>query len=100
MRLSHRFTLRSFLEESERFADHLGLAPRPLSRLMHSVRTPDLSICQAMFGRSFFAVPWNHSARRRLFQELARKKVRALEVRSPPVGAWCRRVSRPERQAF
>jgi pantoate kinase len=79
-RLGRRPTFSNFLHEAERFTDALQLGPPPLLRRAHTLRSPDIRVAQAMFGRSLFAVPLTDRARARLIEELARLGLRAAEV--------------------
>jgi pantoate kinase len=83
-------TEQEFLEGSERFTDAAGLTSPPLRRLLSAIRSEGGWAAQAMFGRSFFAVPGSPSARRRILLALQRRGVPAVEVRTRRTGAALR----------
>ncbi|MCI4331596.1 MAG: hypothetical protein L3K19_07105 [Thermoplasmata archaeon] len=85
--LRQRPTVATFLAESEAFGDRLGLAPPALSRLLLRIRSEGIRASQAMFGRSFFAVPPSEAARTRLIEVLQAAGVRAVELGAAPAGA-------------
>jgi pantoate kinase len=71
---------RRFLGESEAFTDVIALGDARLRRLLLQLRGTGASVAQAMFGRSLFAVPRSAGARRRLLQELERRRLPAVEL--------------------
>jgi pantoate kinase len=82
-----------FLDASERFTDRLHLTTPALERTLRSVRSAGGWAAQAMFGRSFFAVPRSQDARRRIVRDLARRNVLALDLSTARQGAVRRRGS-------
>jgi pantoate kinase len=79
-----------FLEESERFTDRLRIYPPNLGRLLASIRALDCRGAQAMFGRSFFAVPPDAKSQRRLLRLLAQHSVPVHRTSLASSGAWSR----------
>ncbi|MCI4367026.1 MAG: hypothetical protein L3K08_04685 [Thermoplasmata archaeon] len=53
---SRRPTLSAFLEESERFTDHVGLAPPSVIAALEALRGSGRAAAQAMFGQVVFVV--------------------------------------------
>ena len=87
----------AFLEASERFTDRLALAPPPLVAVIRALRRRGWWAAQAMFGRSFFAVPSSPRARSSGFEFLEENGLRALELGPSRSGA---RVLRGATQPF
>ncbi|MEM0128607.1 MAG: hypothetical protein QXG65_00345 [Thermoplasmata archaeon] len=85
--LVRRPTLRALGTISERFTDAVGVAPEGLSRLIRSLRGPGRWVAQAMFGRSFVAVPSTERAREEILRTLERRGIRAVEVPTAARGA-------------
>lgn len=81
------FTPNEFLEASERFTDVVGLKTAGLDRTLRAVRSHGGWAAQAMFGRSFFAVPKTSAARGRILAELERRGIRFVEMSAGSVGA-------------
>jgi pantoate kinase len=69
-----------FLDASERFTDRIALAPKGLARTLHALRDQGAWAAQAMFGRSFFAVPRSPASRESVFRLLERAGIPAVEV--------------------
>jgi pantoate kinase len=86
-RLQRRPTLSNFLREAERFTDGLRLGPPALLSRAHQLRSEDVRVAQAMFGRSLFAVPRTPGARIGLIRTLTRWGLRAAEIRLARTGA-------------
>jgi len=80
-------SLVEFLDASERFTDDVRLASPSLRRTLGAIRSAGGWASQAMFGRSFFAVPRSGTARRRLLRELERRGIHAVELLASRVGA-------------
>jgi pantoate kinase len=80
-------TSAEFLDRSERFTDRVGLTTPGLRRTLTALRRCDAWAAQAMFGRSFFAVPRSPAARRRLRAWLRGARLPVLELRSARSGA-------------
>lgn len=76
-----------FLSASEEFTDRLRLAPPGMLRTIRSLRSPDVRVAQAMFGRSLFAVPRTVTGWSRLLRALERAGLRAIEIRAARRGA-------------
>jgi pantoate kinase len=93
-RLFQRPSLERFLEESTIFGEALGLAPDRLRDFFVDVRAADVACIQAMFGRSFLAIPRSPEAREHLVKALERRCWPAIEVRTARRGAGGRRSSR------
>jgi pantoate kinase len=91
-RLFRRPSASRFLKESETFGDALGLGSQGLHRLIRSLRGDSVAASQAMFGRSFFAVPRNAGGRSRVVRALQRRNVRVVELPTAAGGAFARRV--------
>ncbi|HTT72677.1 MAG TPA: sugar kinase [Thermoplasmata archaeon] len=72
--------LATFFAASERFTDAVGLAPPTLRRTLAALRWQGAWAAQAMFGRSFFAMPRTPGARSAVLGWLERSGVRAVEV--------------------
>jgi pantoate kinase len=85
-----QFTPTQFLDASEQFTDAAGLTTPALARTLRALRSRGGWAAQAMFGRSFFVVPRTSTARRAIWMELARRNLRAIELRALPA-----RPSRP-----
>ncbi|MCI4351676.1 MAG: hypothetical protein L3K15_09235 [Thermoplasmata archaeon] len=85
-----------FLAESERFGDRLHLAGPRLQRWLRSMRSGDVRVSQAMFGRSLFAVARTPSSHRQLLRHLADRGIPYRVVGASATGAGLTpRVSRP-----
>ncbi len=82
-----RPSAREFFERSERFTDRVGLAPPTLRRTLAGIRRCDAWAAQAMFGRSFFAVPRTPEGRARLRARLRQSGASVLELRPARSGA-------------
>jgi pantoate kinase len=82
-----------FVAASEAFTDRAGLASRPLQLLLRELRATGAGAAQAMFGRSFFALPRTERERRAVLATLQRRGVRAIEVRTARSGARRLRAS-------
>lgn len=85
-------TVVEFLDASQRFTDGVRLAPPHLVRTLRAIRTEGGWAAQSMFGQSFFAVPRSRGARRRVLQELERRRIPAVEIPAGRTGASCRPV--------
>ena len=79
-RLMHRPDLRSLMREAERFTDTLALGPASLLRQVHALRSPDVAVVQAMFGRSLVLVPWSLSGRAHAIRGLEHQGLHAVEL--------------------
>jgi len=79
--------LEAFLAASERFTDRDGLAPRPVARLVSSLRRRGAWAAQAMFGSTVFAVPRSERARPGIVTWLLARGVHGVEVRPARRGA-------------
>ena len=77
----------ALLEAAERFGVALDLAPPALARTISALRSRDLRVAQAMFGRSLYAVPLTPSARRELIRRLTRSGLPSVEVAAAEHGA-------------
>ncbi|HUI38307.1 MAG TPA: hypothetical protein VLY85_01610, partial [Thermoplasmata archaeon] len=77
----------AFLEAAERFTDEVALAPDALRRRIRELRSPEVRVAQAMFGRSLFAVATTSAARRGLVRSLERLRLPALELGASIRGA-------------
>lgn len=86
-RLGSRPSVEAFLELSEQFTDRAGLAPSSLRSVIRALRRRGAWAAQAMFGRSFFALPRSPAARRVVVDWLERRGIRAVEVRASRTGA-------------
>jgi pantoate kinase len=86
-RLGFRPSIESFFELSERFTDLAGLAPASVHTVVLALRRRGAWAAQAMFGRSFFALPRTPSARRAVVHWLERQGIRGVEVRASRTGA-------------
>jgi pantoate kinase len=86
-RLESRPSIESFLELSERFTDRSGLAPSSVRTVIRALRHRGAWAAQAMFGRSFFALPRTPADRRRVVDWLERHGIRGVEVRASRMGA-------------
>jgi len=75
-----------FLAEAERFADRLGLADARLRKEMRALRSEDIRVSQAMFGRSLFAVAESPAAHQRLLGKMARRRLPAIVVSASKSG--------------
>jgi pantoate kinase len=82
-----------FLAQSERFTDRVGLASPLLKKTLRAVRAEGGWAAQAMFGRSFFAVPRSRAAHRRVLAVLGRRGIQAVEMSVGATGARLRRPS-------
>jgi pantoate kinase len=87
------------LAASERFTDRLRLAPRPLARTIDRLRERGARAAQAMFGRSFFAVPPDARTEASLLEFLREQRIPARTVRGATLGARVGVRGRPT-QAF
>ena len=85
----------SFFELSEQFTDRLGLASRPLTRVLRALRRRGAWAGQAMFGQSFFARPRSSEGRRAVVRWLGAAGIPAVEVAAAQTGA--RLLVRPAR---
>lgn len=85
--LESRPTPLRWVEASEAFSDRLGLAPSTLRALLRSLRRAGIPASQAMFGRSFFALPSGPTRRRALVELLERHRLRGVELRAASRGA-------------
>lgn len=86
-RLARRPDPDAFLRASERFTEALGLAPPRLRAVLAALRATGARSAQAMFGRSFYAVPRGAAGRRRLIAALARARLPTVELRADGRGA-------------
>jgi pantoate kinase len=86
-RLGSHPAVGSFLELSERFTDLSGLAPPSLRTVIRALRRRGAWAAQAMFGRSFFALPRTRGDRRRVVDWLERQGIRGVEARASGTGA-------------
>lgn len=75
------------LDGSERFTDELGRAPLRLRHVLRGLRRRGFWAAQAMFGRSFFAVPRRPAAVAIGLGFLARGSVAVRPLRAAPDGA-------------
>lgn len=73
-------TIEEFLSRSEVFTDRVRLAPPQLRTTLRSLRRRGAWAAQAMFGRSFFAIPRTAAARRELIRWMIAHDLRAVEV--------------------
>lgn len=80
VRLQAHPTVTTFLHEAERFTDVLRLGPPAILRHVHSLRSADTRVAQAMFGRSLFAVARTASARSSLVANLVHQRLRGIEI--------------------
>ncbi|MCI4373479.1 MAG: hypothetical protein L3K02_07560 [Thermoplasmata archaeon] len=80
-------TSTQFLEKSERFTDRVRLTSPALTRTLRAIRTEGGWAAQAMFGRSFFAVPRSRAGHRRILRELERRRIPAVEMSAGSRGA-------------
>lgn len=94
-RLRHRPDLRSLMREAERFTDTLALGPAPVLRTVHALRSGDVAVVQAMFGRSLMLVPWSARGRSRAIRGLELRGSHAVEL---PIARRGARVIAPEQQ--
>ncbi|MGA7923664.1 MAG: hypothetical protein WCA77_06785 [Thermoplasmata archaeon] len=99
-RLLRRPSLANFLTESITFGDSLALAPPSLRKFLTDMRGQDIPCLQAMFGRSFVAIPESRQTRRYLIEALARRGWPAVEIGVARRGAWGRRGAVPSPKAF
>jgi pantoate kinase len=88
-------TVPGFLNASERFTDEVRLTTPRLRRVLRAIRDDGGWAAQAMFGRSFFAVPRSAVHRRAILATLERDGTRAIEVRARNRGAARLREARP-----
>ncbi len=86
-RLMRRPDLRSLMREAERFTDTLALGPPSLLRQVRALRSPDVAVVQAMFGRSLLLVPWSASGRTRAIRGLEHQGLHAVELPIARAGA-------------
>jgi pantoate kinase len=86
-RLGSRPSVESFFELSERFTDRAGLAPASVRAVVRALRRRGTWAAQAMFGRSFFALPRTPTARRAVVSWLQRARLPVVEVRASHLGA-------------
>jgi pantoate kinase len=84
-----------FLSTSERFTDRVGLTSPPLARTLRTIRSEGGWAAQAMFGRSFFAVPQSRSARTRILFQLQSRGIRVVELSAARKGALLQPNTRP-----
>jgi pantoate kinase len=86
-RLRSRPSAEAFFELSEEFTDRAELAPASVRTAVRALRRRGAWAAQAMFGRSFFALPRTPAARRAVVSWLERKGIRAVELRASRTGA-------------
>lgn len=86
-RLGSHPSVELFFELSERFTDRAGIAPPSLRSVIRALRRRGAWAAQAMFGRSFFALPRSPAARRAVVDWLERQGIRGVEVRAARTGA-------------
>jgi pantoate kinase len=91
--LLRRPSEKRFFDLSEQFTDRLGLAPAPLSRVLHGLRRRNTWAAQAMFGRSFFARPKDRVARQEAIDWLEDAGIPTLELAA--AGGGARVLERP-----
>ncbi|HYK93387.1 MAG TPA: hypothetical protein VEY07_05020 [Thermoplasmata archaeon] len=99
-RLDRSPTTATFLEESERFADRLGLAPATLGSMVRALRQDGARASQAMFGQCVWAVAPTPAVRARLVAKLVRLRLRGVEVRAAHSGARSRIGRLPAGKGF
>jgi pantoate kinase len=85
--LGSRPTVESFFESSERFTDRAGLAAASVRSVIRALRRRGAWAAQAMFGRSFFALPRTPAARTAVVRWLERARLPAVELRASRTGA-------------
>jgi pantoate kinase len=90
--LGRERSVERFLVASERFTDRLRLAAPPLGRTIRSMRSRDVGVAQAMFGRSLFAVALTPKGRVATVRALDRARLPAVELHAATRGAWVRAV--------
>jgi pantoate kinase len=86
-RLGSEPSIESFFELSERFTDRAGLAPAPVRTAVRALRRRGAWAAQAMFGRSFFALPRTPAARRNVVDWLGERGIPTVELRASRRGA-------------
>jgi pantoate kinase len=86
-RLGSRPSIESFFDLSERFTDQSGLASSSVRAVIRALRRRGAWAAQAMFGRSFFALPKTPAARTTVVDWLERQEIRGVEVRASRTGA-------------
>jgi len=86
-RLGSRPSVEAFFELSERFTDRAGLAPASVRTALRALRRRGAWAAQAMFGRSFFALPRSSTARRTVVRWLERARLPVVELRASRTGA-------------
>jgi pantoate kinase len=91
-RLRQRPGLETFLDESERFTDRLGLAPLGVRRRIADLRATGSPAAQAMFGECVFMVPRTDRQRRAALRVLDRARLHAVELRTSRRGAASRSI--------
>jgi pantoate kinase len=79
-RLARSPRLADFFAAAEEFTDAVGLASPVERRLIPTLRRTGAWVAQAMFGHSLFLRPRNPRSRVRLVEELARRRLPAVEV--------------------
>jgi pantoate kinase len=85
-RLIRHPSLVDFLDEAERFTDALQVGPGTVLRWARRLRSDDVAVAQAMFGRSLFARPRTARARLHLVERLRKARLPAIEVPVSSVG--------------
>ncbi len=73
-------TIEEFLDRSEAFTDRVRLASPRLRTTLQSLRRRGAWAAQAMFGRSFFAIPRTSGARREVIRWMIAHDLRVVEV--------------------
>jgi pantoate kinase len=82
-----RIAPEEFFALSERFTDAIDLAPPGLRAVLRGLRRRGARAFQAMFGRTFAALPRDRSSRRRVVEWLELSGIHAIELRAATRGA-------------